>query len=380
VKKILIFNSLYAPDGKGGAERSTQILAESLVKSGFEVLVVCTAKKDIEENIDSVQVKRIAGLNIAHLDDLYKLNIFQKFLWHFIDAFNLKSILKINPILKEFDPDIIHTNNLTGFSCTIWLLAKINKIKIIHTLRDYYLVSVGSANANRPLSDFLFKSHIKMMANFVDYVVGNSKFILDFHIDKGFFKNAKKNIVFNAFVPKNVSEKKYEKKYLFLGTLTDEKGIDLLCRAFEELNNDGYDICLYVAGEGDRRYTKSLIHKYESQYIKFIGYIDSSNAYNLCSWVIVPSIWDEPLSRTCFEPLFYGVPVISSDAGGNKEVIMPNKNGLIFLRNNIQDLKHKIIDSLSVDYKEFSKNALMTSNKFTTERLTANYKKIYEEI
>ena len=180
MKKILIFNSLYAPDGKGGAERSTQILAKSLVKSGFEVLVVCTAKKDIEENIDSVQVKRIAGLNITHLDDLYKLSIFQKFLWHFIDAFNLKSILKINPIIKEFNPDIIHTNNLTGFSCTIWLLAKINKIKIIHTLRDYYLVSLGSANANRPLINFLFKSHIKMMANLVDYVVGNSKFILDF--------------------------------------------------------------------------------------------------------------------------------------------------------------------------------------------------------
>lgn len=376
----MIVNSIYTPDGWGGAERSTQVLAENLVKSGYEVLVVCTARKNSREKVNDVHVERLANLNIAFLEDLSELNLLQKILWHLIDIFNVKSIYKFSHLINKFDPDVIHTNNLTGFSCSVWLSAKINRIPIIHTLRDYYLISLGSANTKRPLINFLFKYHNRIMTNLVDCAVGNSKFILDSHISNGLFKKSKSDVIFNAFSPKGkIVKKKCTKKYLFLGKLSHEKGVDILCKAFFELCEEGYDISLYVAGVGQESFSKKLISRYNSKQIKFIGYVDPDYAYNLCSWVVVPSIWDEPLSRTCFEPLFHSIPVITSDAGGNKEAIINNFNGLVFLRNNIEDLKIKIKKSLSVDYQKFSKNAAVQSKKFSVNNLLSKYIKIYEE-
>ena len=43
--KILIFNELYTPYSKGGAEKSTQLLAETLVKLGHEIHVCTSSNK-----------------------------------------------------------------------------------------------------------------------------------------------------------------------------------------------------------------------------------------------------------------------------------------------------------------------------------------------
>ena len=44
--KILIFNTLYSPNFQGGAEKSVQILAESLAKWGIQVEVCTTSDRN----------------------------------------------------------------------------------------------------------------------------------------------------------------------------------------------------------------------------------------------------------------------------------------------------------------------------------------------
>ena len=34
--------------------------------------------------------------------------------WHLIDMWNLKAAGRFAPLLDEFKPDVVHTNNLTG--------------------------------------------------------------------------------------------------------------------------------------------------------------------------------------------------------------------------------------------------------------------------
>ncbi|MEW5925030.1 MAG: glycosyltransferase, partial [Candidatus Zixiibacteriota bacterium] len=62
--KILIVNSLYYPNITGGAERSVQLLAEGLHKTGMDVVVVSTADQDKTDVINEIKVYYI---NIPNL-------------------------------------------------------------------------------------------------------------------------------------------------------------------------------------------------------------------------------------------------------------------------------------------------------------------------
>ena len=54
--RILIFNELYTPNKKGGAEVSTQLLAESLVELGHEIHICTSSNKNSDEIINGVRV------------------------------------------------------------------------------------------------------------------------------------------------------------------------------------------------------------------------------------------------------------------------------------------------------------------------------------
>ncbi|SPX55010.1 glycosyl transferase family protein [Klebsiella pneumoniae] len=41
--------------------------------------------------------------------------------------------------LSKFSPDVVHTNNLSGFSVAAWRVAKKLGARVVHTTRDYYL-------------------------------------------------------------------------------------------------------------------------------------------------------------------------------------------------------------------------------------------------
>jgi len=43
-------------------------------------------------------------------------------------------------ILDKEKPDVVHTNNITGFSIAIWHEVHKRNFRLVHTLRDYYLL------------------------------------------------------------------------------------------------------------------------------------------------------------------------------------------------------------------------------------------------
>ena len=91
-----------------------------------------------------------------------------------------------------FKPDVIHTNNLAGFSVAIWSVAHALGIGIVHTSRDYYLLDPNTTlnrngidiNSNSPiifcgqlLKEFIVK---------IKFHVGISRFIMDFYSERDF--------------------------------------------------------------------------------------------------------------------------------------------------------------------------------------------------
>ncbi|HGO4298408.1 TPA: glycosyl transferase family 1, partial [Klebsiella pneumoniae] len=91
------------------------------------------------------------------------------------------------------EPDVVHTNNLSGFSTSVWAVAKKNKIKIVHTARDYYLMhpncTLFKNNENMNVKSLNVKAWSffkKKKSAKIDVFIGISEFITNLHKNNGF--------------------------------------------------------------------------------------------------------------------------------------------------------------------------------------------------
>ncbi len=151
---------------------------------------------------------------------------------------------------------------------------------------------------------------------------------------------------FGYFVPKqeNVERKScsvQDVRFIFVGSLLKRKGIDLLVEAVEKLFDEGVDVCLDVYGPG----TPELFISHRSPCVNYKGVIPFGDAQAVIARydaLVLPSRHDG-WGVVVNEALLQGVPVIVSDHVGAKCLVeTPNKTGLIFRCEDVEDLSSKI--------------------------------------
>ena len=136
--KIAIINTLYAPNKVGGAEKSVQTLAENFSDLGNEVIVICLGKEDANYKLNGVIIHAVKIKNDFWPFEINNKNSFHKLIWHLKDASNNKYNDFLHHLFLDYKPDVLLTNNISGFSTKVWRIASNLNIKIVHTLRDYY--------------------------------------------------------------------------------------------------------------------------------------------------------------------------------------------------------------------------------------------------
>ncbi|WIF05248.1 glycosyltransferase [Serratia sp. B1] len=119
---ILIVNTLYAPFKVGGAEVSVQLLAEELVSKGDRVRVVCLHDEKFRKQteINGVEVVYLPLKNLYWPFSNEQKGKLSKVVWHLVDNFNPMMGKAFSRELDDFNPDVVHTNNISGFSVAIW--------------------------------------------------------------------------------------------------------------------------------------------------------------------------------------------------------------------------------------------------------------------
>ena len=384
--KIAIINTLYAPNKVGGAEKSVQTLAENFSDLGNEVIVICLGKEDTNYKLNGVIIHAVKIKNDFWPFEINNKNSFHKLIWHLKDASNNKYNDFLHHLFLDYKPDVLLTNNISGFSTKVWRIASNLNIKIVHTLRDYYLQCPKSTkfknglNCSNLCNDCNFLSIPKKKdSSKVNYLIGISNYILSDHIDKGYFKGVQNEVIFNGFETqkKSINSREVTNVFGFIGQVNKTKGIELILESFSNLSESSWK--LLIAGTVDEKYLKHLNKINNSIQIEYLGYMDSSKFFEMIDVLIVPSLWNEPFGRVIIESILHSKPVIASNMGGIPELLINNKQ--FIFRPKVKELRtliQKIIlNSNFLDEFKFEKTYL---KKFNIKNTVQQYLELFNKI
>jgi glycosyltransferase involved in cell wall biosynthesis len=328
-----------------------------------------------------IQLQSLGVKTFSHSDNLY----------------NLKHRIKIPYILKKYNIDIIYGQNFSG---NLWggigKLLYLNNVKLIS---HEHGGSWGAYGILKLLSYFwIFQSN---------KIITNSKASL-LMIDKAIKKNRKTKVIYNGVKIEN--NKNYEPNsfnILFVGRITDIKGVDSIFEAAKIILKKFNDVNFIFVGDGNKRYDlekKSQELKLTNR-IKFTGIVSDVSKYmNEAKILLLPSV-REPLGNVLIEAGLLRLPAIASKIDGIPEIINDGHSGVLIEPtlnfNSYKKLKY-VIDSdgelkkpLSVDpvilaleiekliidkalRKKLARNAYKRSAFFTLDRYVENLKNFFD--
>ncbi len=387
---ILLLNTLYHPNIIGGAERSVQFLAEALTEKGHRVSAVTSSLTDQDHTLihRGVEVHYLKQRNV-YTWPKEPPNRWSKAAWHVVDTYNPMMARKVNGILERVRPDVLHTNTIGGFSCAVWKAARRRGVTVVHTLRDYYLMCPSSTmfKEGRPCPTQCaicgaFSYPRRRESAYVDGVVGVSRATLDAHLSKGYFSTSQKWVVHNICPPRvargeTLSDRTEKLIRLgFIGRLDPSKGIELFLGVVKQLPESAFRV--EVAGQGSPAYENALRSSIRRANVRFHGFISPEEFYETIDFLVVPSLWHEPLSRTILEAFQAGVPVIAGRRGGNAELVEHGLRGYLFDPDSPDELL-QILQGLTLNgYVQMQAACREKAREFTPDWITARYVEIYE--
>lgn len=147
------------------------------------------------------------------------------------------------------------------------------------------------------------------------------------------YKRFDTNLIFNGVTPPVFSEEtsyietlgiKPRKYVLALGRFVEEKGFDLLIKAFTSLNRN--DFRLVIAGDADHDmpYTRQLRKLAEENNVILPGFVRGESLHQLLTHArifVLPS-FHEGLPISLLEAMSYNLPVLVSDIPANKQIAL----------------------------------------------------------
>lgn len=132
--------------------------------------------------------------------------------------------------------------------------------------------------------------------------------------------------------------------FLYVGRLLAEKGLRELVEAGQQLRREGFRFVLRIAGFLDAG-NPTVISKQElhdwvtSSAVEYIGSFDDVRpALAAAHCVVLPSYRREGVPRSLLEAAAVARPVITTDAPGCRDAVLPGKSGLLCQVRNVESL------------------------------------------
>lgn len=344
--KVALFTETY--DNTDGVTTTIRQLERYLESHGHEIIVVTHAGQKSRHD-GYARVTRLRASLPIYISGGYPIDL-------------LPPLARAREVIRKEKPDVIHT--ISPGSCGIagWYCAKKEHIPLVssfHTLVSQYgryhmrgrvsdLFSDGVGSAFDDFSGRLFErlvweGHFAYYSRCDRVLVPNQDFVPSFER-----RLKKKVFLFERGVDANfyTPEKRVDLRaelgigdvplLLYAGRVVVEKDLDILAQAFERL--EGH---LVIAGDGE--YMPKL-RKMIRERVSFLGFVSPerlSQVYASCDIFVFPSTTDT-IGNAVLEAQASGLPVVVSDGGGPKRIMVEGRTGLVARARDASDFALKV--------------------------------------
>jgi glycosyltransferase involved in cell wall biosynthesis len=356
----------------GGAEVQLLTLIKGLDKALFDVTVAAFYRG---QALDS-QFESVPGVKIVYLEKKGGLD------FRFLS--NLKKLFQ-----QKYD--VVQPYNISARFFGLKFARRFNVPVSVATERSAkpLYTSVGSRI-------YLFLERFAMKKATV--VVPNSEAGRAFVISRGIPKKITR-VIYNGIDPLRISvshtkeemqtELSIPKNSLVVGTvgrIEEQKDPVTLLKAAELVNREFPKTFFVFVGDGPIKNEMQTFAKELGiiQNCRFVGNQKNvANFVNLMDVFVLVSKTIEGCSNAILEAMNLGKPIIATDVGGNREVVIPKSFGDLVLPEQPLALAEKIISLLKDDEKRatFSKNAAETAAKnYSMKAMVEQYQNLYKEL
>lgn len=141
-------------------------------------------------------------------------------------------------------------------------------------------------------------------------------------------------------------------RFLFVGRVMREKGVDELFAVMDRLHEEGQDCTLDVLGGYEENYAQTIRHYEEKGWLRYHGYQTDVRPFIEKSHCFVLPSYHEGMANTNLECAAMCRPVITSNIPGCKEAVVEGKSGLLCEPKNAESLYEAMSRFLSFSVQE----------------------------
>ena len=357
----------------GGAERVMVLLSEGFLEKGHKITLITIAGKERDFYKLPTGVVRIA-LDIAG-DSSNILEAIKN---------NFKRVLILRKAIKSTNPDIVISS-----------LVSTNILTVLSLLESDIPILINEQNYTTKISK---KKNWYKLRNFI-YQYSDRLVSSSIGVDNTFkWLNSKKRVV--SYNPlSRISEDDLTEKIdldedkisprsnwiTSMGRLTEQKGFDILIKAFYRISSNNPDWQLIIIGEGHLRSDLlELVNQYNlTEKVFLIGRLDNPFPIVKKSKFFVMASRFEGFGMVHAEALACGIPVISTDCpAGPNEVIRHDIDGILVENKNELELANamdKLISNPS-ERQRLACNSHEVKNRFSLEKTVDKWENLIENL
>lgn len=350
-KIFLLINQL----GIGGAENMVYNLAKELTAMDENVRIVCCGSKlnnALEAKAESVC--KVTYLNLT-------------------GRVTLQSYRTVLREIKRQKPDVIHAH-LGGvvFAAPLSILLKIPLVITAHTRPD-----VAFSKKIVPVLKFCMKfTNCKMVAVSKENLLPLKKY---------FGGCEQKYTYVNNGIDLNRFYRKQHEDFTFINVARQDENKNQIAilKAFTELYKENKKIKLYLVGDGPcHKMLEQEISKYALENVVIMpGNVSNVEDYYALADVYVQASHREALPLTTLEAMAAGLPIISTDVGGMKDIV--KDNGILIPDNDDDVLlcaMERLLECKVSEGEHFRKISLKIVQEYSSGEMAKKYVNIYKDL
>ncbi|ODS35025.1 hypothetical protein BEH94_03725 [Candidatus Altiarchaeales archaeon WOR_SM1_SCG] len=371
--KILMLNYEFPPLGGGASNATKYILKEFSLKPDIKVdLVTSSAAKEMQEERFSENIT------------IYKLPVNKKNIHYWrsneIFLYTFSAIKLVKKLFKKNKYDLCHA--FFGIPCGFIAYLFRKNIPYIVSLRGS---DVPGFNKRFSFQYVFLKPIIRIVWRNARCVIANSKGLKNLALETNPEQDIKiiyNGIDINEFKPAGKNDDTI--KILCVSRLIKRKGIEYLIKSVPLILNKTKCFKITIVGEGNMEHElKNLANKLDvSKYIEFRGYVKHNklpSIYSDSNIFVLPSL-NEGMSNTVLEAMASGLPIITTDTGGTRELI--KDNGIIVPMGDSEAIADAIIRLIN-DSKlreGMGEKSREIAENMSWKNVAEEYLKIYEKV